>query len=163
MGTPPDTTTLATIKNKQLHKYTRRLSQTTCKQSRNKVLDRTPPEIRKTERSLRHYPRKLLAQIRTNKSPFLHKITPETHTTPNCPLCHSHTHTRRYTHLWLRKGALSPGPWGAKGRSWGGGGAAGLLVGPAGGGAWNGCEGSHFGASTGFRIQQKLQPAGGTK
>ena len=62
----------------------------------NKVLNRTPPEISNTEQALPHYARRLLAQIRTNKSPilheYLHKITPETHPTPNCPLCNSQPH-----------------------------------------------------------------------
>ena len=72
----------------------------------------------------------ILAQLRTNKSPilhkYLHKITPETHTTPNCPLCHSQTHDTK--HIGLPKGANRPGPGsilegggGGAGRtSWGG-------------------------------------------
>ena len=67
----------------------------------NKVLNRTPPEISNTEQALPHYTRRLLPQLRTvtictNKSPilheYLHKITPETHPTPNCPLCSSQPH-----------------------------------------------------------------------
>ena len=57
----------------------------------NKILNRTPPERSDTKQALPHYTRRLLAQLRTNKSPilhaYLHKITPDTHTTPNC-LCH---------------------------------------------------------------------------
>ena len=66
----------------------------------NKILNRTPPEISNTEQALPHYTRRLLAQLRTNKSPilhaYLHKITPETHTTPNCPLCHSQTNDTKH-------------------------------------------------------------------
>ena len=86
----------------------------------NKILNITPPEISKTEQALPHYTRRLLAQLITNKSPilheYLHKITPETHTTQNCPPCHTQTHI-----LLRRYGTIL-----------GGGEAAGPLVGPAG-------------------------------
>ena len=85
----------------------------------NKILNITPPEISKTEQALPHYTRRLLAQLITNKSAilheYLHKITPETRTTQNCPLCHTQTHI-----LLRRYGTIL-----------GGGGAAGPLVGPA--------------------------------
>ena len=41
-------------------------------------------------------PRRTLAQLRTNKSPFLksylHKVDAKTHPSPLCPLCNIHTH-----------------------------------------------------------------------
>ena len=87
----------------------------------NKVLNRTPPEINKTEQAIPHYTTRLLAQLRTNKSPILQEYPHKTHQTP---LCHSHTKT----HFWLSMGAHCPGPRGAMGRSIEGGGAAGPLV-----------------------------------
>ena len=78
----------------------------------NKVLlNRTPPEISNTEQALPHYTWRLLAQLRTNKSPilheYLHKITPETHPTPNCPLCHTQHQTVPYA---THNTKLSPMP-----------------------------------------------------
>ena len=69
----------------------------------NKTLNRgyrAPPEISETKQALPHCTRRLLVQLLTNKSPilhsYLHKITPETHPTPNCPQCHSQPHETRH-------------------------------------------------------------------
>ena len=55
------------------------------------ILNRPPPDIDKTEEELPRRTRRLLAQLRANKSPFLasylHHIDPATHPSPNCPLC----------------------------------------------------------------------------
>ena len=44
--------------------------------------------------------RRTLAQLRTNKSPFLlsylHKIDASTHPSPLCPLCRTHEHTTQH-------------------------------------------------------------------
>ena len=107
----------------------------------NKIFNRTPPEINIPERALPHYTilRRLLAQLHTNKSlilhAFLHKITPETHPTPNCPPCQSQAHDTKHIFGCPRgKGADGPGPRSAMGRYWGEGGSrsAGPLVGSAG-------------------------------
>ena len=89
-------------------------------------------------------------QNRTS-TPTLHKKTPSTtphkqianpiriptqnhsRNTPNTKLSPiPHTTTQHQTAIQLPKVADRPGPRGAVGRSWGGGGAAGPLVGPAG-------------------------------
>ena len=105
-----------------------------------KILNRTPPEISKIEQALPHYTIRLLAQLRTNESPilhaYLHKITHNTELPP-MPL----SNTWHQTPIWLHKSANWPGPWAAMGRSWGGGGAAGPLVGPAGVGSGAGMRG----------------------
>ncbi|MEL6805403.1 MAG: hypothetical protein AAFO91_16665, partial [Bacteroidota bacterium] len=55
------------------------------------ILNRPPPDIDKTETDLPRRTRRLLAQLRANKSPFLlsylHHIDPTTHPSPTCPLC----------------------------------------------------------------------------
>ena len=108
----------------------------------NKILNTTAPKISKTEQALPHYAKRLLAQLRTNKSPilheYLHKITPETRPTPNCPLCHTQPHNTYST----SQGSTDLGPkalWDNPGG--GGGGAAGPLVGPAGVGSGAGIAG----------------------
>ena len=62
----------------------------------NKVLNQPAPLIHKSEADLDHSTRRTLAQLRTNKSPlllsYLHKIDPESHPTPNCPLCGHDNH-----------------------------------------------------------------------
>ena len=96
MDTPTDTTTQETVRANTAQIHTQIVSNHSHTIPYNKILNRTPPEISKTEQALPHYTRRLVAQLRTNKSQilheYLHKITPETHTTPNCPLCHSQTH-----------------------------------------------------------------------
>jgi hypothetical protein len=66
----------------------------------NKVLNRQSLEINKTEETLTRNTRRKLAQLRTNKSPllttYLHKIDPDTHLTPDCPLCNRHEHDTRH-------------------------------------------------------------------
>ena len=57
--------------------------------------------------------RRTLAQLRTNKSPFLkvylHKVDAKTHPSPLCPLCNTHTHDTHHllncTHI---RNTLSP-------------------------------------------------------
>ena len=62
----------------------------------NKLLNRPPPEIDKTEETLPHSTRRRLSQLRANKSPllmtYLHKINEEDYPSPTCPLCNSDDH-----------------------------------------------------------------------
>ena len=62
----------------------------------NKLLNRPPPEIDKTEETLLHSTRRRLSQLRANKSPllmtYLHKINEEDYHSPTCPLCNSNDH-----------------------------------------------------------------------
>ena len=64
--------------------------------SNNKILRTPPPHISSSEEILPHLTRRTLAQLRTNKSPFLklylHKFDAKTHPSPLCPLCNIHTH-----------------------------------------------------------------------
>ena len=82
---PPDTTTQETIRANTAQIHTQIVSNHMQAIPHNKMLNTTAPEISKTEQALPHYTRRLLAQLRTNKSPilheYLHKITPETHQT----------------------------------------------------------------------------------
>ena len=66
----------------------------------NKILRTHPPQVSSTEENLPRHTRRTLAQLRTNKSPFLlsylHKIDASTHPSPLCPLCSTHEHTTQH-------------------------------------------------------------------
>ena len=55
------------------------------------ILNKPPPEIDKTDTEIQRQTRRLLAQLRANKSPFLlsylNHINPNNRPTPSCPLC----------------------------------------------------------------------------
>ena len=78
----------------------------------NKKLLRTPPP-HIISFILPRLTRRTLAQLRTNKSPFLkvclHKVDAKTHPYPLCPLCNTHTHDTHHlfncTHI---RTTLSP-------------------------------------------------------
>ena len=140
IDTPRDTTTQETIKTNSAQIYTQIVTNHMQTIPHNKILNRTPPEISIAEQALPHYTRRLLAQLRTNKSPivheYLHKITPETHPTPNCPLCHSQPHDTR--HIFGCRRTWAPR---RNGTILGGGGAASPLVVSAGVGPGAGMRG----------------------
>ena len=62
----------------------------------NKILHTPPPHTSSSEEILPRLTRHTLAQLRTNKFPFLtsylHKVDTKTHPSPLCPLCNIHTH-----------------------------------------------------------------------
>ena len=62
----------------------------------NKILCTLPPHISSSEERLPRLTCRTLAQLRTNKSPFLksylHKVNAKTHPSPLCQLCNIHTH-----------------------------------------------------------------------
>ena len=66
----------------------------------NKILRTLPLQVISTEENSPRHTRRTLAQIRTNKSPFLltylHKIDASTHSSPLCPLCRTHEHTTQH-------------------------------------------------------------------
>ena len=62
----------------------------------NKILHTPPPHISSSEERLPRLTHHTLAQLRTNKSPFLKsylpKVDAKSHPSPLCPLCNTHTH-----------------------------------------------------------------------
>ena len=92
----PNETTQTTIKQNIKTIHTQITEQHLQSRPHNRLLGDTAPPIDKTEETLSKHTRRLLAQLRTNKSPFLieymHKISPDTHPTPNCPLCTNNIH-----------------------------------------------------------------------
>ena len=63
---------------------------------KNNVLNQIAPEISKNEENIPREYRRILAQLRTNKSPILYhymnKINPTQYPNPHCPLCKTHIH-----------------------------------------------------------------------
>ena len=99
--TDPCTFTTADIKANMRDIHTTIVSQHLAARDNNKILRTHPPQVSSTEENLPRHTRRTLAQLRTNKSPFLlsylHKIDASTHPSPLCPLCRTHEHT---THLF---------------------------------------------------------------
>jgi RNA polymerase subunit RPABC4/transcription elongation factor Spt4 len=66
----------------------------------NPILLDSPPDINPAEQELPRGVRRMLAQLRTGKSPllksYLHKIDPTTNPSPICPLCNQHDHTTEH-------------------------------------------------------------------
>ena len=98
--TDPCTVTTADIKANMLDIHTIIVSQHFAARDNNKILHSHPPQVSSTEENLPRNTRHTLAQLRTNKSPFLlsylHKIDASTHPSPLCPLCHIHKHTTQH-------------------------------------------------------------------
>ena len=73
----------------------------------NNIINRPPPEIDKSETELPRRTRRLLAQLRANKSPFLlsylNHIDPNNNPSSSCPLCrvaeHNTTHLFNCPHI----------------------------------------------------------------
>ena len=83
------------IKTNMRHIHTSIVSRHLAKRDNNKIL-RTPPHIMSFVEIHPRLTRRTLAQLRTNKSPFLksylHKVNIKSHPSPLCPLCNTHTH-----------------------------------------------------------------------
>ena len=66
----------------------------------NKNILKNTAQVSGTEENLPRHTHCALAQLRTNKSPFLlsylHKIDASTHPSPLCPLCRTHEHTTQH-------------------------------------------------------------------
>src|SRR6476469_1532668 len=66
----------------------------------NKIINQPAPPISKDKQSLRRKTRRTLAQLRTNKSPFLksylHKIDPQNHPSQLCPLCNTQNNDTKH-------------------------------------------------------------------
>ena len=72
------------------HIHTSIVSRHLATRGNNKILRSPPPHISSSEERLPHLTRRTLAQLSTNKSPFL-KSYPHTRHTPSLQL-HPHTH-----------------------------------------------------------------------
>src|SRR6478609_7283358 len=66
----------------------------------NKIINQPSPPINEDEQTLLRNTRRTLAQLRTNKSSFLksylHKIDPQNHPSPQCPLCNTQNHDTKH-------------------------------------------------------------------
>jgi hypothetical protein len=136
---PTDNTNIThdTIKQNMRIIHTRAVQTHLNNRQHNKLINCTAPPIHSSEQGLCRAVRRTLAQLRTDKSPilhaYLHKISPDTHPSPLCPLCtqqeHTTTHLFNCTHvpsclspldLWTNPvgvvGLLSR--WGAKVPGW---------------------------------------------
>ena len=98
--TDPCTVTTADIKANMRDIHTTIVSQHLAARDNNKILRTHPPQVSSTEENLPRHTCRTLAQLRTNKSPFLpsylHKIDASTHPSPLCPLCRTHEHTTQH-------------------------------------------------------------------
>ena len=98
--TDPCTVTTADIKANMRDIHTTIVSQHLAARDNNKILRTHPPQVSSTEENLPRHTRRTLAQLRTDKSPFLlsylHKIDASTHPSPLCPLCRTHEHTTQH-------------------------------------------------------------------
>ena len=94
--TDPHTVTTTDIKRNMRHIHTASVSMHLAIRGNNKILRTPPPHTSSSEEILPRLTRRTLAQLRTNKSPFLksylHKVDAKTHPSPLCPLCNIHTH-----------------------------------------------------------------------
>ena len=98
--TDPCTITTADIRANLLDIHTSLVSQHLTARDNSKILRTHPQQVSSTEENLLRHTRRTLAQLRTNKSPFLlpflHKINASTHPSPLCPLCRPHEHTTQH-------------------------------------------------------------------
>ena len=107
------TSTTTDIKTNMRHIHTSIVSRHLATRGKNKILRTPPPHTSSSEEILPRLTRRTLAQLRTNKSPFLksylHKVDAKTHPSPLCPLCNIHTHDTHHlfncTHI---RTTLSP-------------------------------------------------------
>ena len=95
------------------HIHTSIVSRHLATRGNNKILRTPPPHTSSSEERLPRLTRRTLAQLRTNKSPFLksylHKVDAKIHPSPLCPLGNIHTHDTHHlfncTHI---RTTLSP-------------------------------------------------------
>ena len=110
--TDPCTVTTADIKANMRDIHTTIVSQHLAARDNNKILRTHPPQVSSTEENLPRHTRRTLAQLRTNKSPFLisylHKIDASTHPSPLCVLCRTHEHTTQHLFSSIKQQKLTP-------------------------------------------------------
>ena len=113
ISTDPHTVTTTDIKTNMRHIHTSIVSRHLATRGNNKILRTPPPHTSSSEERLPRLTCRTLAQLRTNKSPFLksylHKVNAKTHPSPLCPLSNIHTHDTHHlfncTHI---RTTLSP-------------------------------------------------------
>ena len=109
--TVPHTVTTTDIKTNLCHIHTSIVSRHLATIGNNKILQTPPPHISSSEEILPRLTCHTLAQLRTNKSPFLksylHKVDAKSHPSPLCPLCNTHTHDTH--HLFNCSHIVTPG------------------------------------------------------
>ena len=111
--TDPHTITTTDIKPNMRHIHTSIVPMHLATRDNNKIMRTPPPHISSSEEILPHLTRRTLAQLGTNKSPFLksylHKVDAKSHPSPLCPLCNTHPHDTHhlfnFTHI---RTTLSP-------------------------------------------------------
>ena len=103
---PPQTNTLNDIEIEQNIKanHTQAVENHKTNLPKNKILQTAAPKIHNSEETLNRYQRRLLSQLRTDKSPFLltylHKINPIAHPSPLCSdQPHNTQHLFQCTHI----------------------------------------------------------------
>ena len=94
------TVTTTYIKTNMRHVHTSVVSMHLATRGNNKILCTPPPYISSSEDILLRLTHRTLAQLRTNKSPFLksylHKVYAKSHPSPPCPLCNNHIHNTHH-------------------------------------------------------------------
>ena len=96
------------------HIHTSIVSRHLATRGNNQILRIPPPHISSSEERLPRLTRRTLAQLRTNKSPFLksylHKVDAKSHPSPLWPLYNTHTHDTHnlfnFTHLRISLSTL---------------------------------------------------------
>ena len=111
--TDPHTVTTTVIKSNMLHIHTSIVSMHLATIGNNKILRTPPPHIISSEERLPRLTRRTLAQLRTNKFPFLksylHKVYAKSHPSTLWPLCNTHIHdTHHLFNCTHRRTTLSP-------------------------------------------------------
>ena len=93
--TDPHTITTTYIQTKMRYIHTSIVSRHLATSGNNKILRTLPPHISSSEEIFTRLTHRILAQLQTNKSPFLkpylHKVDAKSHPTPLCPLCNTHS------------------------------------------------------------------------
>ena len=96
IDTPPDQTSTETIKRNCKSIHSSIVQRYLTNKPKNSFIQDNPPDIHHSEMTLDRQTRRRLAQLRTDKSPFLesylHHIDPTNHPSPECPLCSSDIH-----------------------------------------------------------------------
>ena len=96
----PHTVTTTGIKANMRHIHTSIISMYLATRGNNKILRTPPPHISSSEETLSRHTRRTLAQLQTNKSPFiklyLHKVNANSHPSPLCPLSNTRTHNTHH-------------------------------------------------------------------